>query len=188
MARKYTLNRRAEAQAETRQRIVEAAVELHGTVGPANTTVSMIAEKAGVQRHTLYAHFPDERAVLMACSGHAIALDPPPDAAAWRGIDDQEEKLRTGLGAIYDYYARNADLLACVLRDAEHHPLVREIMDLRYGPSIALFHDVLGAKLNAKQRAMLALALSFHTWRTLTCDAGLKRNAAVAAMAAATLG
>jgi AcrR family transcriptional regulator len=188
MARKYTLNRRAESQAETRLRIVEAAVELHRTVGPAHTTMSMIAEKAGVQRHTLYAHFPDERAVLMACSGHAIAMDPPPDAGPWRAIGDSEQKLRAGLSAIYDYYARNADLLACVLRDAEHHPLVHEIMDLRYGPSMALFHEVLGAKLNAKQRAMLALALSFHSWRTLTRDAGLKRNTAVAAMVAAILG
>ena len=128
MARKYTLKRRAESQAETRQRIVEAAVELHSTIGPADTTVSMIAEKAGVQRHTFYAHFPDERAMLMACSGHALELDPMPDAAAWRAIADQAERLRTALRAIYDWYARNESLMACVLRDAEHYAPVREIM------------------------------------------------------------
>ena len=79
MTRTYTLRRRAEQQAETRRRIVEAAVDLHGSVGPASTTFSMIAERAGVQRHTLYAHFPDERSLLLACSGLAHERDPLPD-------------------------------------------------------------------------------------------------------------
>ena len=134
MARTYTLKRRAEQQAETRQRIVEAAVELHGSVGPAQTTVSMVAERAGVQRHTFYAHFPDERSLLSACSGLVVERDPLPDAAPWRAIADRRERLRTGLRAIYGWYERNADLAACVLRDAEHHPLTREIVELRCGP------------------------------------------------------
>ena len=188
MTRPYTLKRRAENQAKTRQRIVEAAIDLHGAIGPANTTISMIAAKAGVQRHTLYSHFPDERSMLMACSGHSLEQDPLPDALAWRTITDPSERLRTGLRAIYDWYERNARLVACVLRDAESHALTREISDLRYGPSIASFHEVLGAKLNARQRAMLALALSFHTWRTLARDAGLNQAAAVNAMTQAIAG
>src|SRR5215475_15212392 len=99
MARTYTLKRRAEQQAETRRRIVEAAVDLHGSVGPAATTFSMVAERAGVQRHTLYAHFPDERSLFMACSGLVHERDPPPDAEPWRKIDDQSERIRTGLAA-----------------------------------------------------------------------------------------
>src|SRR6185295_16003208 len=102
MARKYTLGLRAEQQAETRQRIVEAAVELHGSVGPANTSLSMIAERAGVQRHTLYAHFPDERSLAMACSGLAFERDPPPEAAPWLDIEDKRKRLRSGLRTIYD--------------------------------------------------------------------------------------
>src|SRR5262245_44190010 len=80
MTRTYTMKRRAEQQGETRRRIVEAAVDLHGSVGPAATTFSMIAERAGVQRHTLYAHFPDERSLLMACSGLFEEREPAPDA------------------------------------------------------------------------------------------------------------
>jgi AcrR family transcriptional regulator len=188
MARAYTLKRRAESQAETRRRIVEAAVELHSTVGPAQTTVSMIAERAGVQRHTFYAHFPDERSMLMACSAHSLALDPMPEAAPWRAIAAPGERLRTALRAIYDWYARNESLVACVLRDAEQHALLREIIALRYGPSIASWRDALGEGLSAGQRAMLALALSFHTWRTLTHEAGRRQADAVAAMARAVLG
>src|ERR1700754_582759 len=101
MARTYTLKRRAEQQADTRRRIVEAAVELHGTVGPAATTVSMVAERAGVQRHTFYAHFPDERSLLMACSALVFERDPFPDAALLRTIDDPVERLRAGLRGIY---------------------------------------------------------------------------------------
>src|SRR6185312_386071 len=137
MARTYTLKRRAEQQAETRQRIVEAAVELHGSVGPARTTFSMIAERAGVQRHTLYAHFPDERSLLLACSGLALERDPLPDAEPWRAITGTRERLRTGLLAIYGWYERNAALAACVLRDAEHHALTRETIEIRMGPPMA---------------------------------------------------
>jgi AcrR family transcriptional regulator len=182
MARTYTLKRRAEQQAETRLRIVEAAVDLHGSVGPALTTLSMVAERAGVQRHTLYAHFPDEWSLVLACSGLALERDPLPDADAWRAIKDRKERLCTGLGAIYGWYARNADLAACVLRDAEYHALTREITELRFGPHVAAWHDVLGAGLNAKQRAVLHMALGFFTWRALVRESGLKQRAAVGAM------
>src|SRR5215203_359386 len=106
MTRTYTLKRRAEQQAETRRRIVEAAVELHGSVGPALTSLSMVAERAGVQRHTLYAHFPDERSLYMACSELSLERDPLADVAAWRAIKDQDERLRVGLDAVYGWYER----------------------------------------------------------------------------------
>ena len=182
MTRTYTLKRRAEQQAETRQRIVEAAVDLHGSVGPALTTFSMVAERAGVQRHTLYAHFPDERSLLMACSALALERDPLPDPAPWRSIADRNERLRVGLTAIYGWFERGAELAACILRDSETHPVVREVVGLRMGPTIAAYHEVLGAKLNAKQRAMLGLALSFYTWRSLVSEAGLSQSAAVGTM------
>ena len=185
MARTYTLRKRAEQQAETRQRIVEAAVELHGTIGPAKTTFSMLAERAGVQRHTLYAHFPEERALLLACSGMAMERDPAPAAEPWRAIADPRARLRTGLEAIYAWYERNAQLLGCVLRDAETHPLVREVSTLRMTPYLVSYREVLGAGLSAGQRAMLELALSYFTWRTLARDAGRTRAAAAAAMIAA---
>lgn len=182
MPRTYTLKRRAEQQARTRQRIVEAAVDLHGSVGPARTTLSMVAERAGVQRHTLYAHFPDERSLFLACSALALERSPPPDADPWRDVHDRRERLRTGLLAIYGWYERNADLTACVLRDAESHPLVREINALRLGPYFAAYEEVLGAGLTAPQRAVLRLALSFFTWRTLVRDSAMMQEAAVAAM------
>jgi AcrR family transcriptional regulator len=182
MTRTYTMKRRAEQQADTRRKIVEAAVELHSSVGPVRTTVSMVAERAGVQRHTFYAHFPDERSLIAACSGLTMERDPPPDAAPWRAIADRDERLRAGLGAIYAWYERNAELTTCVLRDAEISPLIKETVTSQWGPYVAAHHEVLGAKLNAKQHAMLHLALSFHTWRTLVRESGLKPAAAVEAM------
>src|SRR5438093_7923993 len=101
MARKYELKRRAERQHETRRRIVEAAIELHRTKGPARTTVSDIARLAGVQRHTFYRHFPDERALGLACSGTFLELNPPPDGTTWRAIGDPEERLRAALSELY---------------------------------------------------------------------------------------
>jgi AcrR family transcriptional regulator len=187
MTRTYTLKRRAEQQAQTRQRIVEAAVELHGSIGPALTTVSMVAERAGVQRHTFYAHFPDERSLLLACSGLVFERDPMPDAGPWRAIEDPGERLHVGLHALYGWYERNAELMACVLRDAEHHPLVREVNELRAGPFKAAYREVLGARLNGRQRALLQLALSFFTWRTLAKENGLSQDVAAAAMVEAVV-
>ena len=182
MARTYTLKRRAEQQAETRLRIVQAAVDLHGSVGPALTSFSMVAARAGVQRHTLYAHFPDERSLFLACSGLTFERDPLPDAEGWRAIKDRRERLRAGLRAIYGWYDRNADLAACVLRDGERHALTREMIELRFAPCMAAYHEVLGEKLGLKKRAVLHLALSFFTWRTLVRESGLKQNAAAEAM------
>lgn len=181
--RSYTLKKRAESQAETRQRIVEAAVELHRDVGPLRTSFSMVAERAGVQRHTLYAHFPDDRALFMACSGHNMEQNPMPDAAAWRKVEDRDERLRTALAELYEYYARNEKMTAGVLRDIEVSPLLQEIAKIRRAPIVKAYMEVLGEKRSAKQRAMLVLALSFYTWRTLVRDAGLSTSAAAAQMA-----
>jgi AcrR family transcriptional regulator len=187
MSRPYTLKKRAEQQAETRQRIVEAAVELHSTVGPSVTTLSMIAEKAGVQRHTLYAHFPDERSIFMACSGLAHERDPSPTADAWRGIADRTERLTAALTDIYGWYERNASLLTNVMRDIERHPMVQEIQRTRVAPIRKGWHELLGEKLNARQRAMLHVTLGFYTWRALVREAGLSQKVAVAVMVQAVM-
>jgi AcrR family transcriptional regulator len=182
MVRTYTLKRRADQQAETRRRIVEATVDLHTRIGPARTTLSMIAEQAGVQRHTLYAHFPEERDLHMACSALSLERDPLPEAAPWRVLPDPVARLRAGLGAIYAWYARNAVLVASVLRDAEIHPLTREIVSLRFAPHQAAWREILGEGLAPPKQVLLPLALSFFTWRSLVAESGLTRDAAVEAM------
>lgn len=133
----------------------------------------MVAERAGVQRHTLYAHFPNERSLFLACSAMAMERDPLPDGSSWCAIADRHERLRTGLHAIYS---------ACVLRDAEYHAVTKEIIEMRLTPHMTSYLAVLGAKLAAKQRAVLRLALSFFTWRTLVREVGLRTDAAVEAM------
>ena len=165
MTRTYTLRRRAEQQADTRRRIVEAAVDLHSSIGPAATTFSMIAEHAGVQRHTLYAHFPDERSLHLACSGLAMERDPLPEATPWRAFADRQERLRTGLAAIYGWYERNASLAACVLRDAEHHALTKEIAEMRMGPAMADYVDHYVKRTGLDPRPHLDTYLAYNFFR-----------------------
>src|SRR5688572_3445381 len=107
--RRYRKRRRAEQEAETRRRITEAAVKLHGTVGPAKTTVSGIAREAGVQRATVYRHFPDEEAIYEACTSHYRSLHPPPDLERWAGLPDPEERLRVALREVYAFYAERSE-------------------------------------------------------------------------------
>ena len=186
MARRYQLKRRAAKVEETRRRIVEAAIELHRTKGPARTTMSDVARRAGVQRHTLYRHFPDERALGLACSGMYLEENPPPDAAAWRSISDPWERLRHGLSELYAWYARDEDLLSRVLRDAQVHPLTEELFALRAGETLHAVRDTLADGLPAgrRVRAALELALDFYAWRRLA-RSGLRPGEAAEAMAAA---
>src|SRR5215203_7546514 len=101
LKRTYRKRRRAERELETRRRITEAAVELHGSVGPAHTTITAVAERAGVQRATLYRHFPDEGALFDACSSHWAAQNPLPDLTEWAAAADPEERLRVALSDLY---------------------------------------------------------------------------------------
>ena len=174
MPRKYELKRRATAQARTRQRIVEAAVALHTTIGPTRTTVSAIAERAGVQRHTVYNHFPDERSLGLACSGLFVEQNPLPEPAAWLRIADGERRLRRGLAELYAYFEANADQLAPILRDSEVDPLVRQLLDHRITPHMTGIRDVLAgpfaARATAKARLLgvLDVFVSPQTWRLLS--------------------
>lgn len=179
--RTYTLKRRAENQAETRRRIVEATVDLHAELGPVRTSISAIAERAGVQRHTVYAHFPTERELALACSGLTIERDPLPDERALRAIADPEQRLRRGLTELYAWYGRNAELANSVMRDAEFDPLTRDIVRLRIGSRMDALQAVLaqGFQPGRTRDAALGLALGFHTWRSLTRDSRLSANAAV---------
>lgn len=182
MTRAYTKVKRAEREAETRQRITEAALALHGEHGPAATTISMIAERAGVQRHTVYAHFPDEMSLLMACSGLHAERDPVPDPAEWSALNDPDARLRAALTALYGWYDRNAAITGFVLRDAESHEATRAIAGIRIVPRVQAIADSVSAGGGEKGRAALHLALSFHTWRALVREAGLKLPAAVELM------
>lgn len=165
--RGYRLGKRAEKQQETRQRIIEAAAELHGTLGPARTSVVQVAELAGVQRHTYYAHFPDDRSLFLACSGFVLERDPLPDLREIASVPAGVERIRAGLEALYEWYDRNSRLVASVMRDADYHALTREMVELRLKPYFDNACDVLGEGLEPRSRALLPIAIDFSCWRLL---------------------
>ena len=131
MTRKYELKKRAERQAGTRRRIVEATVGLHTSIGPSQTSIAAIAERAGVQRHTVYAHFPDERSLFTACSSHWAAANPFPDPAPWAHIAEPERRLRTALDEIYRWYEKVEPHLLLFTRDATLVPAYAFVTEQR---------------------------------------------------------
>jgi AcrR family transcriptional regulator len=188
-ARRYRKKRRAEQEQRTRERITEATVRLHGTVGPARTTVSGIANEAGVQRATVYRHFPDEALLFEACTAHYWAANPMPDPARWAEISDPAARLRSALPEMYAFFRRTEGMLEKTGRDA---PLVAAM-----AKPVAAFRGYLemaGAALisgrpergGARRRVQAAIghAISFPTWQSLVRQQGLDDADAVAVMAA----
>jgi AcrR family transcriptional regulator len=172
MARKYKLKRRAERQEETRRRIVRAAVELHTTLGPAHTTVLAIAKRAGVERPTLYRHFPTSKDLFSACSSHHWSQNPPPNPEPWLKIADPEARLRHGLTELYEYYSRHEHGMWKILRDLEDMPELRQFAAHRVAHRERVRQVLVGAWPDSDQRrkllaAALGHAIDFFAWRSL---------------------
>src|ERR1044072_5822778 len=127
--RRYRKRRRAELEDETRLRITEAAVERDGSVRPARPTISAVAERAGVQRATLYRHFPDEEALFDACSSHWAAEHPLPNLAGWAAITDPDERLGSGLSELSAWYEKGQEMLETTTRDAALVPAMRSAVE-----------------------------------------------------------
>src|SRR3954451_16145154 len=185
--RPYRKKRRAELEADTRRRITESAVELHGTLGPSRTSLSAAAERAGVRRSTVYRHFPDEKALFAACSAHWSARNPPPDPTPWFGIEDPDARVRQALIEIYAYYGHTAPMIANLLRDEATVAPVRDRFRA-YHDYLAAVRDAVvarrGLRGHARRRVAAAAghALAFATWQSLTVDQGLTDGAAAGVM------
>ncbi len=170
------MRRRAEQVDETRQRITEAAVRLHTTIGPANTSIAGVAEEAGVTRLTVYRHFPDIDSLFKACSAHWISLHPGPDVDAWRAIPDLEERARRGLGELYAWYRRVEPELSPIRRDVSALPVANQegirARDARMADALVEGHT--GSKADGRRLSAAAgLLVTFSTWRSLALDQGL---------------
>lgn len=178
--RRYELKRRAERQEETRRRIVEAAIELHQTIGPAATTFTEIAERARVGRVTVYRHFADEDELAGACSGLYFQRHPPPDPLRWKRIADPEERLLTALRETFDYHRATEAMISRVLADGRDHPIMQPYHDhwRRAAEIVAGGRGARGHRLRLL-RAGIAVALSFDTWRALVREQGLSQKQAV---------
>jgi AcrR family transcriptional regulator len=182
--RKYELKKRAAMMAQTRRRIAKAAAELHGTIGPARTSLSAVAQRAGVQRHTVYRHFPTEAELFGACSAHFFSEHPLPDVEPWREIRDPHQRLQRALSELYAYYKGSERMLGNVLRDAEL------IEDLR--PTLVPMQEYLnnvaetlarGWSARGRRRQLLAAAtrhaIDFRSWRSLTAEGRITRAEAI---------
>ena len=187
MTREQETGRRDRRRERMRQRIIEATVELHQTVGMARTTISAIAEKAGVQRLTVYRHFPDERALFHACTGHWRAANPPPEPGPWSQIADPHERLEMALAEVYAYHRQTEPMMSNVVRDLQVHPLTREMAE-PYFQHWERMRYVLATGWGVDEERLALLlgtighALDFQTWRSLVRQQGLSDQQAVEAM------
>ncbi len=176
------MRKRAEQVDQTQQRIVDATVRLHTTVGPANTTISGVAEEAGVTRLTVYRHFPDVEFLFVACGQRWTELHPPPDPASWRGITGVEARSRHALGELYGWYQACGDELLPIVRD---HAAMPASTQQELAATFQAFADALvagsGVRGRARRRlnATAALVVNLWTWHSLTIEQGLDTDEAV---------
>lgn len=171
--RRYVLKERAERQLDTRRRITEAAVALHQEVGPAATQISEIARRAGVQRLTVYNHFPDDGSLFAACSAHWRSLHPSPDPQRWLAISGRGERLRVALRELYAWYRETAPMTGNVLRDSQTIPALRGVLETGLLPYLDRITEVITEPFRARGRRRERIrraaraAVDFHFWRAL---------------------
>jgi AcrR family transcriptional regulator len=185
--RPYRMQRRAESQQETRQRITESAVALHASVGPSRTSISAVAAHAGVRRSTVYRHFADEAALFDACAAHWAAGNPPPQLDSWSRIESPSERLTLALRELYAYYRRTEPMLDNLYRDAATAPLVEERFAAFRGYFDAARDTLMAGRQlrgTARRRMLAALghATSFSTWKSLVREQGLTESEAATLM------
>jgi AcrR family transcriptional regulator len=183
--RRYELRARAESQQATRARIAAAASALHEEVGVAKTTVADIARRAGVQRVTVYNHFPDLEALLPACTAHWLAEHPLPALEPAFAIADPAERLRAALTALYGWYRETAPMQRRMIGERASVPELDAWMTQASDALLAAFAERLSSGLEGPHaRALVALALDFWSWQRLERE-GLRDDAAAALMTAA---
>lgn len=182
MTRSYRLNKRAESQDRTRQRIVDAAIELHQSKG-LSATFGEIAQRANVGKVTVYRHFPDLTALVGACSGQYFERHPLPDVEAWRDIGDAAARSRHGLAEAYRYHRETEPMMARILAEVRDMPIIAPYSDhWRRGAEILAEAWPVGDSERDMLRAGFGLALSFDTWRLLVREEGLDDDRAIALM------
>ena len=189
MQRAYRKRLRAEQEAQTRTRIAEAAMKLHGTIGPAQTTISAVAERAGVQRATVYRHFPDEEALFGACSAHWLSLHPPPDPAPWAEVRNPDERLRTALAEIYAWYGSDVAMFVNTRRDAALVPAMAGPAKAGQAMMAAIAATLMKGRPERGRRrrrveAAVRHATAFGTWYSLAREGGLADEDAIELMLA----
>ena len=185
--RPYRMKRRAELEQQTRRRITESTVALHEELGPARTTISAVAERAGVRRSTVYRHFPDEEALFAACSSHWRTANPPPDPHAWAAIEDPRGRTETALRELYAFYGSTERMYTSLLRDEPLVPIVHRLMGDFHGYLGGIQDSLMAGRgrrgrAARRTRAAIGHALAFPTWRSLTREQGLVDEEAVALM------
>ncbi len=183
--RPYRMQQRARSQQHTRLRITESAVHLHGTLGPSRTSISAVAEHAGVRRSTVYRHFPDEAALFDACNAHWLATNPLPDLATWAAAADPDDGLRIALTELYAFYERTEAMLDNLFRDESTVLLVAQrFAGFRRYLETACEALMTGRGLrgNARRRTRAAVghAIAYATWKSLVREQGLGAREAVA--------
>jgi AcrR family transcriptional regulator len=185
--RPYRMKRRAELEEQTRRRITESTVALHEELGPARTSISAVAERAGVRRSTVYRHFPDDEALFAACSSHWRAQNPPPDPSAWAAIEDPGARTEAALRELYAFYGRTEGMYTSLMRDAPVVPIVQRRLGDFYGYLRAIQDGLMAGRglrgrAARRTRAAIGHALTFPTWRSLTREEGLADDEAVTLM------
>jgi AcrR family transcriptional regulator len=185
LTRPYVKRARAERETETRDRIVEATIELHDSIGGLGTTVTAIAARAKVSRPTVYRHFPDEHALLVACTGSYLEQHPPPDFTAWATIADPPLRLRHALSELYAFYRRNRSLLARADQEAPTNPVLLDVLS-GYVDGLNQMRSVLTDDWAVSDpmllRATVGHAIAFSSWQSLAVDQDLADGRVVGLM------
>ena len=173
--RKYKQKARAVKADETRSRIVAATVKLHEEFGPAQTSIKSIAEEAGVQRLTVYRHFPDDESLFQACTSHWLASHPLPGMPVIEHGIEPSDLVASTLLDFYRYYRANERMWTVSYRDVDEVEALQAPM-----AEVEAYLDQVRKRLlavlspasmsNKQLSVTLGHCLRFTTWQSLKSE------------------
>ena len=152
-----------ERRQERRQRLLDAGLQVFGTVGYDDATISLLCATARVGTKAFYEEFPTREALLLA-----VATDVVAEAA--RGLEvalaaappDLEQRVRAGLTAYIGHLTEDPRRVRIAYREVRMAPLEaeRQFASVAFAALVTQQVAQLGMSGHARDNLLLALALT----------------------------
>jgi AcrR family transcriptional regulator len=148
---------------QRRRRLLEAGLQVFGTVGYDEATITLICSTAKVGTKAFYEEFPTREALLLAVATDVVAIAAQRlEAALAAAPQELEQRVRAGLAAYVGYLTEDPRRARIAYREIRVAPLEaeRQFASAAFAGLVTAQVAELGIGGHARDNLLLALALT----------------------------